>query len=84
MIMRFISGPCSQMSEILSFLNWDRNMQVCCILTLRDEGMFMRYVQIKEKGTTASVIMHGYMVYVPRRMELRSNAKIARQEITQN
>ena len=59
MIMRLISELCSLMLEILSFLNWARNMQVSCILILRDEGMFMRREHVMVKATIHSVIISG-------------------------
>ena len=59
MIMRLISELWSLMLEILSFLNWARNMQVSCILILRDEGMFMRREHVMVKATIHSVIISG-------------------------
>jgi hypothetical protein len=59
MIMRLILEFCSMMLEILSFLNWARNMQVSCILILRDEGMFMRREHVMVKATIHSVIISG-------------------------
>ena len=84
MIMRLISEPCSQKSGILSFLNWVRSMQACYNLILRDEGMFMRSVQIKVKDIIASVIMHSATVSVLKRVVPRSNAKIVLREIILN
>ena len=59
MIMRLISELWSLMLEILSFRNWDQSTLVFCILTLRDEGMFMHREHAMVKATIHSVIISG-------------------------
>ena len=67
MIMTLISELCSPMLEILSFQNWDQNMQICYTPILKDGLMSMHCVH-QRKVIIRSVIIFGSLRFVPKEM----------------